>query len=148
MTEQELIQKFLEAPPLRFKYHEREVSLALPLPLKEMPEGANPWHEAISTVFNRISIDLVLHAEDKVYLCEAKTVLNRASIGDALTAKVIWDEVKGKEKESIPVIICGRGKHILGFVCKKLGIMVFELKESTTSKELSPQVKEKQLPPH
>ena len=135
MTEQELIQKFLEAPPLRFKYHEREVSLALPLPKSVVPQEATPYQEAISAVFNRISVDLILHAGDRIYLCEAKRELNRAAVGDALTAKIIWDEVKGKEKESIPVIICERGKHILGFVCRKLGIMVFELKEShfTTS---------------
>ena len=148
MTEQELIQKFLEAPPLRFKYHEREVSLALPLPKSVVPQEATPYQEAISAVFNRISVDLVLHAEDRIYLCEAKRELTRAAVGDALTAKILWDEVKGKEKESIPVIICERGKHILGFVCEKLGIMVFELKESTTSKELSPQVKEKRPHPH
>ena len=129
MTEQELIQKFLEAPPLRFKYHEREVSLTLPLPKSMVPQEASPYQEAISAVFNRISVDLVLHTEDRIYLCEAKRELTRAAVGDALTAKVLWDEVKGKEKESIPIIICERGKHILGFVCKKLGIMVFELKE-------------------
>jgi hypothetical protein len=122
--EKMLIDEFLEKHKDEYKYYDREVSLSLPMETAVAKDG---WeHRAVSKMFNRISVDVVLYDKeykDKVYLLEAKTELNRAVIGDLITAKVVYSKLYPKRRLVLMALV-GRSKPLLEYVCKEENIEV------------------------
>ena len=122
MKEKRLVNLFLEDSPIPHKFSEKEVALHLP--------GKDKIQDAYNAVYDHISVDAVLYSKSVDYVVEAKTVLNRAVIGDVLSAKVIYEETKAGDKRTIPVIIVERTKPILEHVCHRLNITLLQLKNS------------------
>lgn len=113
--EDRLIEIFLEDghPKISWVRYEREVHLYLP--------KGEILEDAKERVFDAIYCDLVLWGKHKAYVCEAKWVLNRAVIGDVLTALTVFKELH-PDLEVQGVVIYREGKPILEWVCSKLGI--------------------------
>lgn len=122
MKESRLIKLFIQDAPVPHKWADTEVALHLP--------GKDKIHNAYEAVYDHISVDCVLYSKSVDYVVEAKKQLNRAVIGDVLTAKVIYEETRAGEKRTIPVVIVERSKPILETVCKRLNIRLFQLKNS------------------
>ncbi|GAH67330.1 unnamed protein product, partial [marine sediment metagenome] len=78
MKESRLIKLFIQDAPVPHKWADTEVALHLP--------GKNKVQDAYQAVYDHISIDLVLYSKSVDYVVEAKRILNRAVIGDVLTA--------------------------------------------------------------
>lgn len=121
MKEARLIKLFIQDAPLPHKWADTEVALHLP--------GKDKIHNAYEAVYDHISVDCVLYSKSVDYVVEAKKQLNRAVIGDVLTAKVIYEETRAGEKSTIPVIIVERSKPILETVCHRLNIHLWQLKD-------------------
>lgn len=122
MKEARLIKLFIQDAPVPHKWANTEVALHLP--------GKDKIHNAYEAVYDHISVDCVLYSKSVDYVVEAKKQLNRAVIGDVLTAKVIYEETKAGEKRTIPVVIVERSKPILETVCHRLNIHLWQLKDS------------------
>ena len=122
MKESRLVKLFIQDAPVPHKWADTEVALHLP--------GKNKVQDAYEAVYDHISVDLVLYSKSVVYVVEAKRILNRAVIGDVLTAKVLYEETRAVEKRIIPVIIVEQTKPILELVCHRLDIHLWRLKDS------------------
>ena len=122
MKEARLIKLFIQDAPVPHKWADTEVALHLP--------GKDKIHNAYEAVYDHISVDCVLYSKSVDYVVEAKKQLNRAVIGDVLTAKVIYQETRAGEKRTIPVVIVERSKPILETVCHRLNIHLWQLKDS------------------
>jgi len=120
MKESRLIKLFIQDAPVPHKWADTEVALHLP--------GKDKIHNAYEAVYDHISVDCVLYSKSVDYVVEAKKQLNRAVIGDVLTAKVIYEETRAGEKRTIPVIIVEQTKPILERVCHRLNIHLWQRK--------------------
>ncbi len=109
-----LVSRFLALPQDRFPYvrFKRELNLSL----RPGPES----------VFDRIQCDLVLFGKKRAYVCEAKDELDRAVFGDVFTALAVFRELY-PGYEATPVIIYRKGKPILEWCAKKLGVELFQV---------------------
>lgn len=122
MKEARLIKFFLADCPIPHKFADTEVALHLP--------GNDKISNAYQAVYDHISVDCVLYSKTVDYVVEAKRTLNRAVIGDVLTAKILYQETRAGEKSTIPIIIVEQTKPILEKVCHRLNIHLWQLKNS------------------